>query len=121
MPLGGVAPVYQAAANATVNPPMTLASTANSGATSSHEVSKLRSAAGEFESMLLESLWKSMKETFTDPDEDSDPTLESFDEWGIHAMASAVGNSGGLGIKNMILKYLEPTITRAGNGANPVQ
>ena len=52
--------------------------------------------------MLLESLWKSMKETFEGPDEDADPTLKSFDEWGIQAMASAVGNSGGLGIKNMI-------------------
>jgi len=87
---------------------------ANSATSNAVQVAKLRKAAGEFESMLLESLWKSMKETFEDPDEDSDPTLKSFDEWGIQAMASAVGNSGGLGIKNIILKYLEPTI--AGNG-----
>ena len=87
---------------------------ANSATSNAEQVAKLRKAAGEFESMLLESLWKSMKETFEDPDEDSDPTLKSFDEWGIQAMASAVGNSGGLGIKNIILKYLEPTI--AGNG-----
>jgi Rod binding domain-containing protein len=85
----------------------------------SPEVSKLRKAAGEFESILLESLWKSMKETFSDPGEDADPTLKSFDEWGIQAMASAVGNSGGLGIKNMILKYLEPTLSGGSAAAPP--
>jgi Rod binding domain-containing protein len=85
----------------------------------SPELSKLRKAAGEFESILLESLWKSMKETFSDPDEDSDPTLKGFDDWGIQAMASAVGNSGGLGIKNMILKYLEPALTAGKHGATP--
>jgi len=57
-----------------------------------------------------------MKETFSDPDEDADPTLKNFDDWGIHAMASAVGNSGGLGVKNMILKYLEPTLPGGGDG-----
>jgi Rod binding domain-containing protein len=80
----------------------------------SPEISKLRNAAGEFESILLESLWKSMKETFSDPDEEADPTLKGFDDWGMQAMASAVGKSGGLGIKNMILKYLEPGLSGSG-------
>jgi Rod binding domain-containing protein len=87
----------------------------------SHEVSKLRKAAGEFESILLESLWKSMKETFSDPDEEADPTLKGFDDWGIQAMASAVGRSGGLGIKNMILKYLEPTLSGSGHAVPPTK
>jgi Rod binding domain-containing protein len=94
---------------------------ANSGNSNSAAVSKLTKAAGEFESILLESLWKSMKETFSDPDEDADPTLKSFDDWGIHAMASAVGASGGLGIKNMILKYLEPTLPGGSSGAPAAQ
>jgi Rod binding domain-containing protein len=72
------------------------------------ELSKLTKAAGEFESILLESLWKSMKETFADSeDQDSDPTLKGFDDWGIQAMAGAVGSAGGFGIKSMIIKYLE--------------
>ena len=76
-----------------------------------HEGAKLRKAAGEFEAILLESLWKSMKETFSSQDDETfDPTLQSFDEWGIQGMASAVGKSGGLGIKNMILKHLEPML-----------
>jgi Rod binding domain-containing protein len=75
------------------------------------ELKKLSKAAGEFESMLLESLWKSMKETFSDPDDpDSDPTLKSFDDWGIQAMAGAVGSAGGLGIKALIMKSLGSTI-----------
>lgn len=81
-----------------------------SGTSNAIQTIKLRKAAGEFESMLLENLWKSMKETFSDHqnDKDADPTLQSFDDWGIHAMAGSVGNAGGLGIKNMIIKYLEP-------------
>jgi Rod binding domain-containing protein len=80
----------------------------------SHEGEKLRKAAGEFEAILLESLWKSMKETFSNQDDENfDPTLQSFDEWGIQGMASAVGKSGGLGIKNMILKHLEPMLPAA--------
>jgi Rod binding domain-containing protein len=87
---------------------------ARAAKSSSKDFPKLVQAAGEFESMLLESLWKSMKETFTDPNNpDSDATLQSFDDWGMKSMAEAVGNSGGLGIKNMIIKYLEPTLTSA--------
>ena len=82
----------------------------------SRELTKLRKAAGEFESILFESLWKSMKQTFAAPDEDSDPILQSFDDWSIRAMASAVGQAGGLGIRNMIVKYLEP---RIGGSAAP--
>ena len=91
-----------------------LASRLDSGSSRSPEDMKLRKAAGEFESMLLNSLWKSMKETFSDQDDkDFDPTLESFDDWGMQAMSSAVGNAGGLGIKNLIIKHLEPAISGA--------
>jgi Rod binding domain-containing protein len=94
--------------------PSALAPTQSSASavSNSPSVAKLRKAAGEFEAILLESLWKSMKETFKgSDDENSDPTLESFDDWGIQGMASAAGSSGGLGIKNMIIKYLEPRLT----------
>jgi len=93
-----------------------MAQAVNSAKAASPQVLKLRKAAGEFESILLESLWKSMKETFSSSEEgDADPTLKSFDDWGIQAMASEVGNSGGLGIKNLILKHLEPTLSAGGH------
>jgi Rod binding domain-containing protein len=111
-----------AATLTTLNVAPPLAQPANSMNSTSPELSKLRRAAGEFESILLESLWKSMKETFSDPnDADADPTLKSFDDWGIQAMASAVGSSGGLGIKNMILKHLEPTLRGDGRDAPPIR
>jgi Rod binding domain-containing protein len=96
------------------------AQSAGSDKTASPELSKLRKAAGEFESILLESLWKSMKDTFSEADNpDSDPTLESFNDWGIHAMASAVGSGGGLGIKNLILKHLEPSVAARAQAGPP--
>jgi Rod binding domain-containing protein len=100
--VGHIGPtIPNSAANASVGDPPGLA--------------KLKKAAGEFESILLDSLWKSMKETFADSeDPDADPTLKSFDEWGIQAMASAVGSAGGLGIKNMIIKSLAPQIEAGG-------
>jgi Rod binding domain-containing protein len=92
----------------------------NSPSANSPQLAKLTKAAGEFESILLESLWKSMKETFADSeDADSDPTLKSFDDWGIQAMAGAVGSSGGLGFKNMIIRYLAPAVTNGEARAAP--
>lgn len=81
---------------------------------------KLRKAAGEFESMLLANLWKSMKGTFAEPDDDSsDPAHGALDDLGIQTMSSAVGKAGGLGIGKLILKNLEPLIpsSQSGNSA----
>ena len=86
----------------------------------SHNGAVLRKAAGEFEAILLGTLWKSMKETFSNQDdEDFDPTLQSFDELGIQGMAGAVGKAGGLGIKNLILKHLEAMPPGASAAAPP--
>jgi Rod binding domain-containing protein len=88
---------------------------ANSAGARTAELAKLGKAAGEFESMLLKTLWKSMKETFTEPDDkDSDLTLENFDDFGMQAMAGVVGGTGALGIKSLILKHLAPTIEAGG-------
>lgn len=86
-----------------------LAGSASTAGKASPQSVKLSKAAGEFESMLLESLWKSAKDTFTDDsDEDADPITDSFNDFGMHSMALSVGQAGGLGIKNMIIKSLEP-------------
>jgi Rod binding domain-containing protein len=75
---------------------------------------KLRRAAGEFESMLLSNLWKSMKSSFEgDETEFSDPAHGALDDWGMQAMCGAVGKAGGLGIAKMILKHLEPKLASA--------
>ena len=72
---------------------------------------KLRQAAGEFESMLLSNLWKSMKSSFEGDDtEFSDPAHGALDDLSMQAMCGAVGKAGGLGIAKMILKHLEPKL-----------
>jgi len=79
---------------------------------------KLRKAAAEFESTLISSLWKSMKSTFADADQDdaTDPSHDVLDDWGIRAMSTAIANAGGLGIGRLILKDLEPKMAASPNG-----
>jgi Rod binding domain-containing protein len=86
----------------------------------SPEGRKLSKAAGEFEAILFQSLWKSMKDTFkADGDPDADPTLEGYDDLGIQGLASAIGNAGGLGIKGMILQHLGPMLPGTKSGGAP--
>jgi Rod binding domain-containing protein len=78
---------------------------------------KLRQAAAEFEGMLLSNLWKSMKSTFAESDEDTDdPAHETLSDMGIQAMTGAVGEAGGLGLGKLIIKHLEPLLTHAHSG-----
>jgi len=70
---------------------------------------KLEQAAGQFESMLLSSLWKSMKSSFADlsSEEEADPAHSAWEDMGMEAMAGAVSRGQGLGLGRMILKDLE--------------
>lgn len=78
---------------------------------SSVQEQKLRRAAVEFESILISTFWKSMKESFSTEDEDSsDPGHSTFEDMGIQAMAGAMSKAGGLGLGKLILKHLEPQV-----------
>ncbi len=82
---------------------------------------KLHKAAAEFESQLLSSLWKSMKQSFKDDDaeEDSlDPASSSMEDWGIDAMSGAISRAGGMGIGKLIIKELSAKLDAA-NPQNP--
>jgi Rod binding domain-containing protein len=81
---------------------------------SSAKERKLWQAAGQFESMLLSNLWKSMKSAFEEDADESDPAHGVMDDWGIEAMCTGVGKSGGLGIAKLIMKDLEPKLRNAG-------
>ena len=81
---------------------------------------KLRQAAGEFESILLASLWKSMKGSFASPDDDSsDPAHDTIDGLGVQSLCAVVGKAGGLGLGKLILKHLEPMLADSQNGNTP--
>jgi Rod binding domain-containing protein len=86
------------------------ATSAKSKPVDSADDQKLKKAAGDFESILLSSMWKSMKQSFGDSkDGESDPAGGTIDDLGIEAMSQAVGKAGGLGIGNMIIKHLGHT------------
>jgi Rod binding domain-containing protein len=105
LPIDSVSHVI-APGGSTGTPP---ASTGNSKPVESPDIQKLKKAAGDFESILLASMWKAMKHSFSDPKDDSaDPANGTIDDWGIEAMSGAVGKTGGLGIGNMIIKHLAP-------------
>jgi Rod binding domain-containing protein len=100
------------------------ATSANSKPVDSAEQQKLKKAGSDFESILLASMWKSMKQSFGDNDDgDTDPAKGTIDDWGIEAMSGAVGKAGGLGIGNMIIKHLSDktggeTTEKQASGAN---
>ncbi|MBZ5628023.1 MAG: rod-binding protein [Acidobacteriia bacterium] len=72
---------------------------------------KLRKAASEFESILLSSLWKSMKTTVAGADDSG--AGETLSDLGIQAVSSALARAGGLGIAKLIVRALDKSETSA--------
>ena len=92
------------------------ASGPSSGHTLTPQEQKLHKAAAEFESQLLSSLWKSMKNSFADDDDSEDPASQSLSDWGIDAMSGAVSRAGGMGIGKLIIKDLTQKLADSQNG-----
>ncbi|SRR5229473_1958546 len=71
---------------------------------------KILKAARDFESVLLNSLLRSMQETFSGvPGENKEVGADDYSDIGTQALASALAASGGLGIARMIMKNLART------------
>jgi Rod binding domain-containing protein len=68
---------------------------------------KLKKAATQFEAMLLQKWWSSMKQSGLGQDDDSDPGEGTLDNMGMQAMSAAVANSGGVGIAAMLVRSLQ--------------
>lgn len=66
---------------------------------------RLLDAAMDFEAMLLESWWKSMKATFGE--EDGEAGSEALDDLSIEAMSTAIASGGGLGLARLLLGQLQ--------------
>ncbi len=80
---------------------------ANSKETAQHM--KLRHAAQEFEAILINSWWQSMKESFSSlADSEEEPAHGTLEDWSMQAMSSAIAASGGVGLGNMLVHQLEP-------------
>lgn len=65
---------------------------------------KLKKAATQFEAMLLQKWWSSMKESGLGQDDDSDPGAGTLDTMGTQAMSTAVASAGGVGIAAMLVR-----------------
>jgi len=75
---------------------------------------KLRRAATEFESILISTFWKSMKESFAlDDDDSSDPGGSTFEDMGIQSMSQALSKAGGFGFGRLIMQHLQPYVEGA--------
>lgn len=80
--------------------------------TNSAQRARLEKAAQDFESILLNSLWSSMKEGSLGSDDDTqeDPTGGSLSQFGMQMASGAIAKAGGFGIGKMILDKLAPKI-----------
>ncbi len=81
-------------------------------------IRKLRKAAGEFEAILLEKWWSSMKKGGLSGDEqDSDPGKDTLEEMGLQAMCAAVEKGGGIGIAAMLVRSLLSNARKESTGS----
>jgi Rod binding domain-containing protein len=86
----------------------------------SPQEAKLRQAGKDFEAILIDSLWSSMKKGSLGGDENQDdPISDSLTGLGMEMASRAIANAGGLGIGNMIVKNLEAKISQSESGDHP--
>lgn len=104
------------------HPAQAAASTADASAADSPQVAKVRKAAAEFESMLLQNWWGSMKESgFGGDDDSTDPGKDTLDQLGMQAMCAAVAKGGGLGIGAILVRsVLSKAQESASSSAGPI-
>jgi Rod binding domain-containing protein len=67
---------------------------------------KLVRAANQFESLLLESLIRSLDKGFALPGGDQVLGSQGFGDLGVQALASGITSAGGLGISALVLRNL---------------
>jgi Rod binding domain-containing protein len=74
---------------------------------------KLKKAATQFEAMLLEKWWASMKKGGLGGEDDSDAGAGTLDSMGMQAMSMAIASAGGIGIAAMLVHSLQGEIAAA--------
>jgi Rod binding domain-containing protein len=76
------------------------------------QLSKLQKGAREFESMMVEQIWKGMKSESADSG-----SGQTLSDMGSHAFAAGIAARGGFGIAKMILHQLAPSAEAASESA----
>jgi Rod binding domain-containing protein len=74
-------------------------------------MAKLQKAAQEFDAIMLNSLWGSMKDGSLGSDDDlSDSSSSSLEQLGMQMVSGALAQAGGLGIGKMIVHALQSKV-----------
>lgn len=74
-------------------------------------MAKLQKAAQDFEAIMINSLWGSMKEGSLGSDDDlQDSTGGSLEQLGMQMVSGALAKAGGLGIAKMIVHALQSKV-----------
>ena len=74
-------------------------------------LAKLQKAAQDFEAVMIDSLWGSMKEGSLGSDDDlQDSTGGSLEQLGMQMVSGALAKAGGLGIGRMIVHALHSKV-----------
>ncbi len=69
---------------------------------------KIRSSAQQFEAVLLSNMFQSLQDSVSSfSAEEEDPSAKTFNELGIQQLATAAADAGGIGISQIVAKYLE--------------
>jgi len=111
MNAGNASAAYAASRSQTDGATRTNGSASAVGVTSSKaqqaQLLKLKKAATQFEAMLLQKWWSSMKQSGLGQDDDIDPGAGTLDNMSMQAMSTAVANAGGVGIAAMLVRSLQ--------------
>lgn len=87
---------------------------------SSLDGKKLRKAAMDFESLLINALWQSMQaDSLGTGEEKSDPGADTLKQLGVQAMSNALAAAGGLGIGKLLLRQLMPALEPSISSGKP--
>ena len=79
---------------------------------------KLRKAAEDFETILISELWEKFQSGISSLSGESQPAgSDTLNSLATQSLSSALAHRGGLGIAQMIVRQLEPTLNHGGEDA----
>jgi Rod binding domain-containing protein len=81
------------------------------------EMTRLRNAARDFESLVLETMLREMKAGVPGGDDGSDPASGTLDSFGVQALSGVMARSGGFGLADVLVDAMEAQV-RALAGKN---
>jgi Rod binding domain-containing protein len=82
---------------------------------------KLRKAAQDFESLLISELWQKYQASSSWSGETQTAGSDTLNSLAIQTMSVTLAHRGGLGIAQMLVHQLEPSLNRSGVGQTGIR